>query len=95
MLRIQDGPIRNQWFSVKFIDTLQLLNSSFSTLASNLIRSGQNYSLLKHSMQMKLQYPTLNAISIAGKGTFPYSYISSWEKLEEKQLPPLKLFTMN
>ena len=29
---------------------------------------------------------------MAGKGTFPYSYLSSWEKLEEKQLPPYEAF---
>jgi hypothetical protein len=43
-------------------------------------------------MQMKLQYPMLKESNIAEKGTFPYSYISSWEKLEETQLPPFDAF---
>jgi hypothetical protein len=92
VLRIQDAPIKNECFTVKFIDTLQLLNSSLSTLATNLIRNGNDYSLLRHSMQMKLQYPALRETDIAGKGTFPYSYVNSWEKLEECQLPPYDAF---
>src|SRR5271156_1255278 len=86
-LRIVDGPNKNAWFNVKFIDTLQLLNSSLSTLATNLIRGGDDYSSLRHSMQMKLQYPTLSESNIAGEGVFPYSYVSTWEKLEETELP--------
>ena len=43
-------------------------------------------------MQMKLQYSALRESDIAGKGTFPYSYVTSWEKLEERQLPPYDAF---
>ena len=93
-LRFDDGPLKNKGvFKIKFIDTLQLMNSSLSNLSQNLIKgSGNDYSLLSHSMRMTLQYPTLEERDIAGKGIFPYSYVSSWEKLEENQLPPYDAF---
>src|SRR5437773_7398848 len=92
-LRFDDGPMKMaNVFQIKFIDSLQLLNSSLATLAKNLIKNNNDYSLLSHSMTMKLQYPTLEDKHIAGKGIFPYSYASSWEKLEEDRLPPYDAF---
>src|SRR6266853_869384 len=78
---------KTEWFKVKFIDSLQLLDCSLAVLAKNLITKS-DYSLLKHIMAIKIQYPLLTEADIADKGIFPYSYVDSWEKLQETQLPP-------
>ena len=78
-------------FKVKFIDTLQLMNSSLATLAQNMCKNN-NYQLMRHSMAMRDTYPNITQADIAAKGIFPYSYIDSWAKLDEIQLPPLDDF---
>src|SRR5438477_2138183 len=78
-------------FKVKFIDTLQLMNSSLATLANNMCKNN-NYSLMQHSMAMRNEYPNISEADIASKGIFPYSYIDSWQKLEEDRLPPMAAF---
>ena len=78
-------------FKVKFIDTLQLMNSSLATLAENLSK-GNNYTLMAHSMEMRNEYPHIRPADITAKGIFPYSYIDSWDKLEEDELPPIAAF---
>ena len=94
-LRFDDGPLKNKSvFKIKFIDSLQLMNSSLANLSQNLIKgSGNDYSLLKpFNANEAYNILTLEERDIAGKGIFPYSYVSSWEKLEENQLPPYDAF---
>src|SRR3981189_2786313 len=43
-------------------------------------------------MTMKENYPDLKEKDIAAKGIFPYSYVNSWEKLDETSLPPYEDF---
>src|SRR6266699_797117 len=77
---------------VRFIDTLQIVNCSLAQLAENLLGESHNYKMLMHTMTLKEYYPTLKEQDIAAKGTFPYSYVNRWEKLEETTLPPYEEF---
>jgi hypothetical protein len=43
-------------------------------------------------MALKEKYPTLKEQDIAEKGIFPYSYVDSWQKLEETSLPGYENF---
>ena len=57
MLRFKlNGGKKCEWFKVKFIDTLQLLDCSLAVLEKNL---STDYSLMPHTMAMKLQYPSI------------------------------------
>ena len=90
MLRFKsNGEKKCDWFKVKFIDTLQLLDCSLSVLAKNL---STDYSLMPNTMAMKLQYPSITDNELADKGIFPYSYVDSWKKLEQTQLPAFEDF---
>ena len=75
-------------FRVKFLDSYQHMSSSLAQLVENLV-SDKDYSRLVHSLGMLSQYPALTPEDLACKGVFPYSYVSSFEKLREPALPPL------
>ena len=77
---------RNNYFSIKFIDSCQLMNSSLATIASNLVK-GNDYSLLKHATAMRTVFPRVSEADLTAKGIFPYTYVDSWERLEERGLP--------
>ena len=76
-------------FKVRFLDSYQHVNSSLAQLVQNLV-SGNDYSRLTHSLDMLKQYPLLTPEDLAAKGVFPYSYVSSFAKLQEPKLPPLE-----
>ena len=78
-------------FKVKFIDSLQLMNSSLATLADNFCKGGK-YDLMKHTMAMRNQFPNISEAELAAKGIFPSSYVDSWAKLAEEELPPINDF---
>ena len=66
--------------------------SSLAALINNLIGEKKNLSKLAHSNLLLFAYPSLKQEDIAAKGIFPYSYLSSWEKLQEDRLPPFEDF---
>ena len=78
------GPLR-------FIDTLQFMNSSLDKLVENLKLNG------KHSFKLFYEdFPdTQHADLLLRKGVFPYEYIDSIERLTEQQLPPRECFYSN
>ena len=89
---IKIGEGNKNWMQVRFIDTLQIVSCSLSQLAENLLEGSGNYKMLMHVMTLKENYPALKEQDIAAKGIFPYSYVNSWEKLEETSLPPYEKF---
>ena len=87
------GARRAATFRIKFVDSLQIMPSSLASLVSNLVGTNNvNYSKLVHSSKLLNIYPLLSIENIAAKGIFPYSYASSWERLEDTKLPPLSEF---
>ena len=82
---LQDKKIRRKIIKFKFIDSYKFINSSLEKLAS----------YLKEFNILKSQFPSLNNEVIAllcKKGIFPYSYVDSWEVLQENSLPKIEEF---
>ncbi|XP_053596172.1 uncharacterized protein LOC128668043 [Microplitis demolitor] len=72
--------IENTSVTLRFIDSIRFMASSLEKLASYL---GDDEKLIT-----KLHYPDPNQFKlVTRKGIFPYEYISSIDKLEDKQLP--------
>ena len=72
----------------RFIDSFKLMVSSLDSLTSNLVRGSRK--LFGFEDYSKLQYNLLTR-----KGVYPYEYVSSWDKFEETQLPPIEAFYSN
>jgi hypothetical protein len=75
---------------IRFSDTAQFMPSSLNTLVENLKTNNKYYfeqfnSMKQHSNEEELKL-------ICQKGVYPYEYIDDIEKLQEKQLPPIKAF---
>ncbi|XP_046387447.1 uncharacterized protein LOC124157025 [Ischnura elegans] len=70
-------------FSIRFVDTFRFMASTLSKLADNLPRE-------KFIHTKRVYGDKLNLVT--RKGIFPYEYVDSWEKLEEKCLPPKEKF---
>jgi hypothetical protein len=70
--------------NLRFIDSLQFLNSSLDRLAANLQRTDFIHTA-RHTPQDKLHL-------LLRKGVFPYEYWSGPERAVEKQLPPREAF---
>ena len=64
------------------------MSSSFDSLIKNLVKGGgklfgfENYSELQYELLIR-------------KGIYPYEYMSSWDRFEEPQLPPIEAFYSN
>ena len=62
--------------------------SSLDSLMNNLFKGGRK--LFDFEDYSELQYNLLTR-----KGVYPYEYMSSWDKFEESQLPPIEAFYSN
>ncbi|XP_063241118.1 uncharacterized protein LOC134541533 [Bacillus rossius redtenbacheri] len=71
-------------FSVQFVDSFRFMAHSLASLASY-VPADQFKETSKYftSEEMSL---------VTRKGVFPYDYVSSWETLDEPQLPPKEKF---
>ncbi|XP_046399973.1 uncharacterized protein LOC124166487 [Ischnura elegans] len=70
-------------FSFRFVDTFRFMASALSKLADNLPREKFIHTKRVYGDRLDL---------VTRKGIFPYEYVDSWEKLEEKCLPPKEKF---
>ena len=73
-----------------FKDSLQFLGSSLATLAKNLEKTG-----LESFVQLRKKFHGFEAEDmrlLVRKGVYPYEYMDSWEKMDERQLPPKEAF---
>lgn len=78
------GPLR-------FIDSLQFMNSSLDKLVENLKASGEEkFKLFQDDFPDKAE-----ASLLLRKGVFPYEYIDSIDRLKERQLPAREHFYSN
>ena len=62
--------------------------SSLDSLTNNLVKGGRKFTGFEDYSE--LQYDLLTR-----KGIYPYEYVSSWDKFEESQLPPIESFYSN
>src|SRR5688572_9066692 len=69
-------------YQLRFIDSLQFLNSSLDKLSSNLSLD-----------DLKITASNVTQLEILRrKGVYPYEYIDSYNRFEEHQLPPKEAF---
>ena len=79
----KNGRMRNLKFEIRFIDSFKFLQTSLANLVSNL--QPQDFINTKEIFKE-------NTDLLTRKGVFPYDYVSSLEKLDEKKLPPKEEF---
>ena len=70
-------------FEIRFIDSFKFMQTSLANLVSNLNKD--DFHITKHVFKS-------NTSLLTRKGVFPYDYVSSVDKLSEKQLPPKQGF---
>ena len=73
-----------------FKDTLQFLSFSLQTLADNMSKGG-----IEKFKHLKLQFPNTRddlLKLLIRKGVYPYEYMDSMARFDEKQLPPKAAF---
>ena len=73
-----------------FKDSIQFLGSALHTLADNLAKGGLEKfkNLIEHCEGI----PDHMLKLLVRKGVYPYEYMDSMERFEEKQLPPKEVF---
>ena len=76
--------------SLQFIDSFQFMSSSLDRLASNLPEDKFIYTDLKFKDLEPFQLEILKK-----KGIYPYSYMDSFSRFEETELPPIEKFYNN
>ncbi|VVC45707.1 Ribonuclease H-like domain,DNA polymerase, palm domain [Cinara cedri] len=69
-------------FTIRFIDTFRFMASSLGKLASNLITPP-----LENFRETAKHFVTKDMKLVTRKGTYPYEYTDSWDKLNEDRLP--------
>ena len=70
--------------SFVFFDSMQFINSSLNKLVKNL--SDKDFKYLVE------EFGSENLELLKQKGTYPYEYMNSFERLNEKKLPARKYF---
>lgn len=70
--------------TLRFLDTYKFLNASLSQLASNLPR--------QHFYATKKVFSEDDLPFVTRKGVYPYDYTTSWETLDELELPSKEHF---
>ena len=84
----KDGDERDKFIELQFIDSFKFMASSLDSLTSNLVCGSRK--LFGFEDYSELRYNLLTR-----KGIYPYEYVSSWDKFEESQLPPIEAFYSN
>ena len=68
-----------------FIDSFQFMNKSLGELVKNLKDSGNTF---KHCREYFADYTDI----LTRKGVYPYEYMDSFNKFDDKSLPPIECF---
>ena len=84
----KEGNEKDKMIELRFIDSFKFMASSLDSLMNNMVKGGRK--LFGFEDYSELQYNLLTR-----KGIYPYEYMSSWDKLEESQLPSIEAFYSN
>ena len=82
------GVWTSQYEYIRLLDSFKFMNASLDKLVQNL--PADQFTLLEQHFEM---WSDSSVNMLKQKGSFPYCYIDSFEKLEETQLPPRELWT--
>ena len=75
--------------NLKFVDSLQFLNTSLQSLVSNLSRTGDMNEKFYH---LHRHFNDWQGDILRRKGVYPYSYVTDEDKMSETALPPKEAF---
>ena len=81
----KEGNEKEKLIELRFIDSFKFMSSSLDSLTKNLVSSGKQ--LFGFEDYLELQYELFTR-----KGIYPYECVSSWDRFEETQLPPIEAF---
>ena len=81
----KEGNEKDKFIELRSIDSFKFMASSLDSLTNNLVRGSRK--LFGFEDYNESQYNLL-----IRKGIYPYEYISSWDKFEEAQRPPIEAF---
>ena len=84
----KNGEEKDKKIELQFIDSFKFMSSRSDSLTNNLVKGG--IKLFGFDDYNESQYNLLTR-----KGIYPYEYMSSWDKFEEAQLPPMEAFYSN
>ena len=74
------GNEKSKEIELRFIDSFKFMSSSLDSLVNNLAKGGHEFwGFEKRSLKQKEL--------LIRKGVYPYEYMDSWDKFEEKRLP--------
>ena len=74
------GNEKSKEIELRFIDSFKFMNSSLDSLVNNLAKGGHEF------WGFEKRSPKQKELLIR-KGVYPYEYMDSWDKFEEKRLP--------
>ena len=91
----KDGNEKSKEIELRFIDSFKFMSSSLDSLVNNLAKGGHGpagpgakphevWGFEKRSLKQKEL--------LIRKGVYPYEYMDSWDRFEEKQLPSIEDF---
>ena len=79
------GNEKSKEIELRFIDSFKFMSSSLDSLVNNLAKGGHEFwGFEKRSLKQK-------ELQIR-KGVYPYEYMDSWDRFEEKRLPSIDEF---
>ena len=81
----KNGEEKDKLIELRLIDSFKFMASSLDSLTKNLVSSGKKF--FGFEDYSELQYELLTR-----KGIYRYEYMSSWDRFEETQLPPIESF---
>ena len=76
------GNEKSKEIELRFIDSFKFMSSSLDSVVNNLAKGGHEFwGFVKHDSKQKEL--------LIRKGVYPYEYMDSWDRFEEKRLPSI------
>ena len=89
----KEGSGKEKLIELRFIDSFKFMPSRLDSLTKNLVSSGIPEGQHSHKQLFGFEdYSELQYELLTRKGIYPYEYVSSWDRFEETQLPPIEAF---
>ena len=79
------GNEKSKEIELRIIDSFKFMSSSLDSLVTNLAKGG-------HEFWGFEKYNSKQKELLIRKGVYPYEYMDSWDKFEEKPLPSIEDF---
>ena len=91
----KNGDDRDKFIELRFIDSFKFMASSLDSLMNNLVGCAPPGGCSSRKLIGFEDYSELQYNLLTRKGIYLYEYMSSWDKFEESQLPPMEAFCSN